>query len=41
MDHLKRTHIDKYFVLVFSVDENPRVVTLEDLTIMIQSISDG
>jgi YafQ family addiction module toxin component len=30
MNHLKRVHIDNHFVLVFSVDENSMVVTLED-----------
>jgi len=30
LQHLKRVHIDKYFVLVFSVDENNKTITLED-----------
>lgn len=30
MNHLKRVHIDKHFVLVFSVDEEKNTVTLED-----------
>tara|TARA_Y100000310_G_scaffold319098_1_gene373950 strand:- start:3729 stop:4004 length:276 start_codon:yes stop_codon:yes gene_type:complete len=30
LQYLKRIHIDKHFVLVFSVDENTRTVTLED-----------
>lgn len=30
MNHLKRIHIDKHFVLVFSVDEESMTVTLED-----------
>ena len=30
LQHLKRVHIDKHFVLVFSVDENTKVITLED-----------
>jgi len=30
MNHLKRIHIDKHFVLVFSVDEESKTVTLED-----------
>lgn len=30
MNHLKRVHIDKHFVLVFSVDEKSKTVTLED-----------
>jgi len=30
MQHLKRVHIDKHFVLVFRVDENMRTVILED-----------
>jgi YafQ family addiction module toxin component len=30
MNHLKRVHIDKYFVLIFSVDEEAKTVTLED-----------
>ena len=30
MNHLKRVHIDKHFVLVFSVDEENNTVTLED-----------
>ncbi len=30
MNHLKRVHIDKHFVLVFSVDEDAKIVTLED-----------
>lgn len=30
LQHLKRVHIDKHFVLTFSVDENNKIVTLED-----------
>ena len=30
MQHLKRVHIDKHFVLVFSVDEKEKIVYLED-----------
>ncbi|MPN41000.1 hypothetical protein SDC9_188540 [bioreactor metagenome] len=30
MNHLKRVHIDKYFLLVFSIDEESKTVTLED-----------
>ena len=30
MNHLKRVHIDKHFVLVFSVDEESKIITLED-----------
>lgn len=30
MNHLKRVHIDKHFVLVFSVDEESKTVTLVD-----------
>jgi len=30
LQHLKRVHIDKHFVLVFSVDENTKIITLED-----------
>ncbi len=30
LQHLKRTHIGKSYVLVFSVDENTKTVTLED-----------
>jgi YafQ family addiction module toxin component len=30
MNHLKRVHIDKHFVLVFSIDEDSKAVTLED-----------
>lgn len=30
LQHLKRVHIDKHFVLTFSVDENTKTVTLED-----------
>lgn len=30
LQHLKRVHIDKHFVLVFSVDENSKTITLED-----------
>jgi len=30
LQHLKRVHIDKHFVLTFSVDENKKIVTLED-----------
>jgi YafQ family addiction module toxin component len=30
MNHLKRVHIDKHFVLVFSIDDKSKTVTLED-----------
>ena len=30
LHYLKEVHIDKHFVLTFSVDENTRTVTLED-----------
>ena len=30
MNHLRRIHVDKHFVLIFSVDEESRSVTLED-----------
>ena len=30
LQFLKEVHIDKHFVLTFSVDENTRTVTLED-----------
>ena len=30
LQHLKEVHIDKHFVLTFSVDENTKRVTLED-----------
>lgn len=30
LQHLKRVHIGKSFVLTFSVDENTKIVTLED-----------
>ena len=30
LNHLKRVHIDKHFVLTFSVDENSKTVILED-----------
>lgn len=30
LQHLKRVHIDKSYVLVFSVDENKKRVTIED-----------
>jgi YafQ family addiction module toxin component len=30
MQHLRRVHIDKSFVLVFSVNEEDRVVVIED-----------
>ena len=30
LQHLKRVHIDKSFVLVFSVDENKKHVIIED-----------
>ena len=30
LQHLKRVHIGKSFVLLFSVDENTKVVTLEE-----------
>ena len=30
LNNWKRVHIDKHFVLTFSVDENSKTVTLED-----------
>lgn len=30
LQHLKRVHIDKHFVLTFSINENNKIVTLED-----------
>lgn len=30
LQHLKEVHIDTQFVLTFSVDENTKIVTLED-----------
>lgn len=30
LNHLKRVHIDKSFVLIFSVDENRKVIIIED-----------
>ena len=30
LQHWKRVHIDKHFVLTFSVDESTKMVTLED-----------
>jgi YafQ family addiction module toxin component len=30
MNHLKRVHIDKHFVLVFSIDDKSKTVILED-----------
>ena len=30
LQHWKRVHIDKSFILTFSVDENNKTVTLED-----------
>jgi len=30
LQHWKEVHIDKSFVLTFSVDENTKIVTLED-----------
>ncbi|MBU4032910.1 MAG: hypothetical protein KKH41_00265 [Candidatus Thermoplasmatota archaeon] len=30
LQHLKRVHIDKSFVLVFSIDEINKMVTIED-----------
>ena len=30
MNHLKRVHIDKHFVLVFSINEESKTITLED-----------
>ena len=30
LQHLKRVHIDKSFVLVFSVDESRKVIVIED-----------
>lgn len=30
LQHLKRVHIDKHFVLTFSVDEKSKIITLQD-----------
>ena len=30
LQHLKEVHIDNHFVLIFSVDENSKIVTIED-----------
>tara|TARA_Y100000310_G_C20687111_1_gene819761 strand:- start:88 stop:360 length:273 start_codon:yes stop_codon:yes gene_type:complete len=30
LQHWKRIHIDKHFVLTFSVDDNSKTITLED-----------
>jgi YafQ family addiction module toxin component len=30
LNNLKRVHVDKHFVLIFSVDEESKVVTLEN-----------
>lgn len=30
LQHLKRVHIDKHFVLTFSVNENKKIIILED-----------
>ncbi|MCK5283872.1 MAG: hypothetical protein KAK00_10825 [Nanoarchaeota archaeon] len=30
LQHLKRVHVDKSFVLTFSVDENKKLVIIED-----------
>lgn len=30
LNHWKRVHIDKHFVLTFSVDENTKTIILED-----------
>ena len=30
MQHLKRVHVDKSFVLTFSVNENKKIVIIED-----------
>jgi YafQ family addiction module toxin component len=30
MQHLKRVHIDKSFVMVFSIDENKKHIVIED-----------
>ena len=30
LNHLRRVHIDKHFVLVFSIDEETKTVILED-----------
>ena len=32
LQHLKRVHIDKSFVIVFSVDESTKTVIIEDYT---------
>ena len=38
MNHLKRVHIDKHFVLVFSVDEEKKTATFEDYIMIITII---
>jgi len=30
LNHYKRIHIDKHFVLIFSVDENDKTIILQD-----------
>ena len=30
LNHLKEVHIDKHFILTFSIDENAKTVTIED-----------
>ncbi|MBW2995557.1 type II toxin-antitoxin system RelE/ParE family toxin [Candidatus Woesearchaeota archaeon] len=30
LNEFKRVHIDKHFVLIFSIDENSNTITLED-----------
>lgn len=30
LEHLRRVHIDKSFVLVFSIDESKKIVIIED-----------
>jgi|GEM_PF-3505810 len=38
MNHLKRAHIDKHFVLAFSIDEEEKKVTFEDYIMIITII---
>ena len=30
LNHLKRVHIDRHFVLVFSIDDNKNIVMIEE-----------
>lgn len=30
LQHLRRVHIDKHFVLIFSIDEKSKIVIIED-----------